>query len=534
MKRGSSWSILAVSVVVLASLGGCKRKEPGSGSPADPPRGAPAVPEARGTLLVKGAAADLRVSPDGKFASYLLETRKPAVDGIPAQMLAGDAWVVSTSGGEPRKLGKGVTNAPGGLLFTPDSRAVLFVSPYDPRQQMGPLHALSLAEPQAEPVRLGEAVTYVVPSADGAQLAFVDAGVLKLGPSPRGPFRDVAGEVSTAQFSPDGKTLYFKRQLSAAGGLNAVSVSGTGAPKKLGEQVGDYAISPDSRRVAFQVRSREVRGTFELMVASLPALEPVQVAKGTANFAFSPDGHWLGRNEGGRPELVGDLFVGPATGGAGKKIAERVMDFAFAPDSKAVAYLDHWDEGARAGLMGVAALPAGVHKRLGGRAPNFAWGADSQYVAFLSRFLKPMYSVDLMLYRMGEDAAVKAQPGVFGYSFTEKNESLLFRAGCVRNGRECELQSIPLPRKEGPPETWVSKLFTYRPSEDGTRYLATFARMDSETHDLAVFDVKTRTLKRVDQGTQLPALFAAKDGSKLVYLITRGDRAGVYTSSVAF
>ena len=83
-------------------------------------------------------------------------------------------------------------------------------------------------------MKLGEQVSYMLPSPDGALLAFVDSGVLKLGPLPAGPFQDVGGEVSTAQFTPDGKTLFFKRRLVAAGGLAAVAVDKPEAPRKLG------------------------------------------------------------------------------------------------------------------------------------------------------------------------------------------------------------------------------------------------------------------------------------------------------------
>lgn len=524
-------------VALVLCLAACKRSEEGKAAPKTPllasAQDKAAVPNAPSVQLARGMAADLRVTPDGRFATYLLETRKPPLQGLPPQMLLGEAYVIATEGGSPaRKLGKGVTNMPGGLLLTADSRHVLYLTGFNPANQAGELWSLTLEDPKAEPRRLGESVSYVVASPDGRQVAFVDEGALKLGPLPEGPFQAISGEVSTAQFSPDGETLYVKRQLSAAGGLMAVAVKAPGTPRKLGEQVGDYAISPDSKRVAFQVRSKEVPGTFELHLASQPQLTPLPLAVGTASFVFSADSRWLARNENGKPELLGDLYVGPAAGGAGRKIAERVQDFSFAPDSKAIAYMDKYDLSARAGLMGVAALPDGKPQTLGSRVPNYAWGADSSHVAFLSRFLRPIYSVDLMLYRLGDEKAEKAQAGVFGYSFTPHNEALVFRTACVRNARECELKALPLPRKPQEPELWVKGLFSYRPSEDGQKYLVSFSRLDSDTHDLAIFDLKTHAQKPVDQGVQLPAFFGAKDASKVLYLIGKGPRAGVYVATL--
>ncbi|MFY0578661.1 hypothetical protein ACN28S_34105 [Cystobacter fuscus] len=111
---------------------------------------------------------------DGRFASYLTKTRKPTVEGIPPQMRLGELYVVPVEGGVPRRLGDGVTNVPGGQLFTPDSKHVLFLTGYNLANQSGVLHVLDLNEPTAEPKKLGEGVTYFVPSPDGTKLAFVE------------------------------------------------------------------------------------------------------------------------------------------------------------------------------------------------------------------------------------------------------------------------------------------------------------------------------------------------------------------------
>jgi hypothetical protein len=536
---------LVASLVVAG--GGCKKSEDakpaGSPSAATPSAAAPSAPAApsptgrapagagQGLLLDAGRAADLRLTSDGRFATYLMNGQKPRLDGVPPQMLLGELRVVPVEGGAPRKLGDSVTNVPGGLLFSADSRYALYLTGYNPASQSGTLNVATLDDAKAEPAVLGTAVSYMLPSPDGTKVAFVDGGKLKLGPLPAGPFVDVAAEVSTAQFTADGKALLFKRRLSAAGGLAVVTVDKPeAAPRKLADQVGDYSVSPDGQRVAFQVRSESVRGLYDLYLAELPAEKPKRLAVASQSFGFSPDGKWLARSENGKPDVPGDLYVGPAAGGPGRKVGERVETFAFSPDSQAVGFLDKYDVTARAGLMAVASLPDGAPKRVGDRVPNFVWGSDARYVAFLSRFLKPEYSVDLMLYPLGAEKAEKVHRGVFGYGFMPGNGQVVFRSNCIRNGRACDFKALELPQK-AEPQTWLQGIFSYKLSTDGKRVLATYARMDSDTYDIAVYDAKTQARKPLDQGVQVPVYFGGKEDSRAVYIIAQGPKAGVYSVS---
>jgi hypothetical protein len=527
---GRGW---CTALVVALALVGCKRGEDKGRAAGAPGRASAAAVGGVGVMLSEGPAEDLRVSADGRFASFLKKTHKPTVEGIPPQMRLGELYVVPVEGGLARRLGDGVTNVPGGLLFTPDSKHVLFLTGYNLANQSGTLHSLVLTEPTAEPQRLGDAVTYFVPSPDGTRLAFVDGGVLKLGPLPAGPFRVLGGEVATAGFSPDGKTLFFKRKLQAAGSLLAVGVDApadkAGEPHRLGDQVGDYVVAADSQRVAFQARGSA--STYDLYVAEPPAWTARKVATGTTAFAFSPDSKWLARNDGGKPEQLGDLVVGPATGEPGRKVGEGVKELAFSPDSKALGFLARYDQPAGAGLMGVVTLPDGEPKLVGSRVPNFTWGADGRFVAFLSRFLKPIYSVDLMLYPVGTDEkARKAQAGVFGYGFTPDNGALVFRSACTREGRACDFKALPLPAPaDAAPDTWLQGIYSYKLSKDGARVLATSARMDSDTFDVSLYDVKTRARKTLDEGAQLPASFAGPNDSLAVYIL-KGASAGVYVA----
>ncbi|MGZ3460152.1 MAG: gliding motility protein, partial [Archangium sp.] len=131
---------------------------------------------------------------------------------------------------------------------------------------------------------------------------------------------------------------------------------------------------------------------------------------------------------------------------------------------------------------------------------------------------------------VGAEKAEKAQPGVFGYGFTPGNMALVFRAGCIREGRACDFKALPLPPEpQAQPRTWLQGIFSYKLSADGTRILATSARMDSDTYDVSVYDVKTQARKMLDQGAQLPAHFAGPNDSLAVYVL-KGQHPGVYVA----
>lgn len=565
---------LFVGVLCVAALSGCKKESNDKGGGKSGPMAEQWKQDDSklggvGKRVAPGAATELRVSPGGDYTTYLVDAEKPRIDGIPPQMRLGVLWSVATQGGEPRRLGSGVTNVPGGWLFSGDGRWALLLEGFNPASASGNLVAVDLTQPVSEPKTLGQNVTYMLASPDGASLLFVSAGVLKAGPLPEGPFRDVAGDVSTADFLPDSKQILFRRRLTAAGGLfiaPVVAAAKESAPVKLGDYVGDYRTSPDGKQVAFAQRS-EVQPTFkDLYVAAAPDFRAKRIAEATQSFEFSPDGRYLAWTQGFQSENdLGDLYVGNAQGGEGRKVGDKVGPFTFAPDSKAVAYLEFYDPNARsgpesyggAGVLGRTELPDGKPLRIGNRVPNYAWGADSTYLAFLSRFFKPIYSVDLMLYRKGWDYSSRVKVGSFGYTFAGNNERLFYRSNCIRKGRACDLFEIdpskvpPPPAKEAktdagttvagdtsaPPATplpekkIVEGLYTFSPSKDGARLLITYPRWETKNFDVAVMNVKTGNRKTLDSQILLPAYFTKADGRGVAYIISAGDRSGVYVAT---
>jgi hypothetical protein len=256
------------------------------------------------------------------------------------------------------------------------------------------------------------------------------------------------------------------------------------------------------------------------------------LSKGTSQFVYSPDGKWLARNEGFRPDTMGSLVVGPATGGEAKAVGERPLNFAFSPDSKSLAALVSWDTRARVGKLAVASLPATSVQRMDERALEFAWDPTGRFVAYSAQVLKPIFSVDLFLHKVGEKGSKKVEAGVYGWSFAPKDDFLMFRTHCTREGRACDLDVLDLD-KGGAPQKVLESVYTFKTSPDAKRLLFTYARTDSDSYDAAIFDLGTKKRLTLDERAMLPLLFAAKDGSRVVYLIRGGGRDGLYLADAS-
>ena len=495
-----------------------------------------------GVAVAPGRASDVRLTPDGTVALYLLEGKKPLLDGISPQMLVGPLRAVRLDGSGDRELGEGVTNVPGGFVLSRDSAWVAFLASYNPASQTGTLTLVDLRDPKRDPSRVAEGVSYVAFSPDSRWLAFAAGGVLRAGPVGEGPYADVAGEVALAEFAPSSAYLVARRKGSAGGALLKVEAGRWQAPKKLADEVGDFAISPDSTRVALGVRSPRVPAAYDLFVASAPQFAPARVADSAGAFAFSGDSTQLARiqNQPPGPDQLGDLYVGPADGTGARRLATGAHEFVFAPDSRAIAYLARYRMQAHAGTLGVAALPDGAPKELGDLVPNCGWSPDGKSLAFVERFLRPIFSVDLMLYRLGEPSAVKVQQGVYGYGFSADGQRLLYRTACVRDGRACDFYARELGTPLGTDDAGVLEakgkkvaegVYGYfKSAEKGERVLVTFARIDSPLYDVGVVNLRTGKYKTVEERTLLPPLFANGEGTKVVYAVASRARPGVYVA----
>ncbi len=490
-----------------------------------------------GVRLWEGKAIDLRVTNDGAVATFLADAEKPRLEGVPNLMRVGALYAVKTApGATPRRLGTGVTNVAGGYLATPDSRWLLFLSGYNASNREGELLVADLTADSGDPVRLGGRVSFVVASPDSKQVAFIDDGRLKVGPIPSGPFRDISADVSQVEFAKASDGVVFKNRIDVGGAVSWLSLKDPkSVPWKMGTSVGHIDVSPAGRYVAFGQSSPETKNVYDLYLADVASRKVRKIADGAGVFGFSPDGRWLARTEGGKPEVYGDLFVGPADGTPGKKVGEKVNDFSFSPDSAAIAYLELYDLQARAGVLGFATVPDGTPKRIGDRCPGYTWGKDGTAVAFLSRFLKPVFSVDLMLYQPGWDKAHKVQQGVFGYSFTPDNAQLMYRTACTREGRSCDLYALDMkrPKEADAARKLVEGMFSYKFSDDGQRVLLSYARTVGDMYDVAVMDRTSTHRKTLEQWVGIPAHFSSPTGARAAYIVQAQAKQGVYVADAA-
>lgn len=486
-----------------------------------------------GTKLAGGIGIDLRATSDGQHLTWLLDATKPRLDGLPPPMRVGVLWAMPSKGGDSRKLGTGVTNMPGGYLFSPDGRWVLFLAGYSAAEQSGELRVADLSAPGTPPERLGGRVTYMLASPDSKQIAFVDEGVLRTGPLPSGPFREVAGEVATAEFSPDVATLYFRRRVANAGGLYQVPLKDVGKPpRKIADQVGDFRLTPDGKTLAYAARPSAGSSSYELFVTDTAVLKPRLLARNVINFRFSPDGKLLAHNEGLSPEDPGDLFVSPFGGGAGepKALGAAVKDFQFSPDSKSIAFREAYNdnEGDLAVAVIGSATPA---KKISRRVRSYTWSDDNLKIAFTIRVVKPITSVDLVVWRVGDEEATKIKQWVYDYAFTPQSDRLLFRTDCSREGRSCNLLALDLADLKLPPKKLVEAMSAFKISEDGVRVLITYSRAQmGDFYDVAVFNLKTNERKTLEQFIRLPAMFLDKEGARVAYVVGEQNKAGVYVA----
>src|SRR5690606_4607706 len=115
-------------------------------------------------------------------------------------------------------------------------------------------------------------------SKDGQWLGYVADGVLRIEPAGGGLSKEIADEVSTFEFSPDGQSVLARKKMVAGGHLLlAHHRSADGPARVLAPQVSEYHWSPDGARVAFTARGEE--GGNDLFVASVDG-KPRKIGQG--------------------------------------------------------------------------------------------------------------------------------------------------------------------------------------------------------------------------------------------------------------
>ncbi|MBL8915452.1 MAG: hypothetical protein JNM17_32410 [Archangium sp.] len=506
-----------------------------------------------GERRLEGDAQDLRAAADGELLTVLLDGVKPTGQGIPPPMRIGSLWAVPSKGGKAVKLGNGVTNMPGGWLHTPDSKWVLFTAAWDPSQQVGELYVQDAKNLEAERMRLSVKASYFVPSDDGTQVAFVEAGVLKAGKLPNGPFPQLAGEVSTAEFSNDGRYLYFKRRYSAAGGLYQVDLQAERPePRRLIDQVTEYTVLRSGKYVVVSARATPADRTFQLHLFEVNGLKGRKLSDDAHRYRISRDGKYLAWRDNDPGPEKGTLQLMELPDGKPRTLGKAVNDFDFSNDGARFVYRDNFTElglggrdaqkeGSklveRVGDLMVVEMPSGEPKLLARQSPNWLFNPSTATLAFTARIDRPEVTRRLYLYPVGATAPVALKDWLYEYQFPGKGELLYFRSDCLREGRACDLNSVSATPDMSAADAGVSakkeveSTFGFRFSGDGKRAVLAFAHLTDQTFDIAHKNFETGAQRMIDQYVEWPAIMLA-DGS-VAYLVTEKSRPGVYVAPAA-
>lgn len=533
-------------VVVLASLALVACKKEGQPKTIRQSIEKPVRQASLGVRKVEGSAIDLRASPDGKIVTALLDGEKPRIDGVPPTMRMGSLWAVPTGEGAAVRVATGAVNVPGGLLFTNDGKYLLVIGAYDPTQQSGELLVQDLTDLSKERQRLAPHVTYMKPSLDGTRLAYVDDGVLFEGLLPAGPFRQLAGEVATAEYAPNGKQLYFRRKSVAGGGVFQLELGDEKpTPKRFVDAVGEYVISDDSKWVIAMARTNPRQSGFELFVADVATLKAVKVADDVVRFAISRDGKWLARMQVPKSATaatdlqIGELWLAQTGQAEGRKVGEKVREFEFTKDSKKLIFRDNYqvlaliggksDE--KVGDLTSVTLPDGAPVVLQKRSPNYELSPDGTAIAYTARIERPEYSRHLFLRKEGSEP-VKLQEWLYDYVFSPQGDRLFFRANCMREGRSCDLMMQELAKAgvEKPRKT-AQNTFNFKLSEDGSRAITTSPHMTDELFDVLLTNFTTGETKTLDQYVIQPVHLLSKDGRTAAWIVSDKKNSGVYVGT---
>lgn len=546
-----------MSLVALCLLFACKAKGQegtGAGAPGSTRMGLQ-VPSARvpsqGEKRLTGFPSDVRVAPGGKAAVAIVDAQTPAIPGVPPNLKVGTLWALQVEGTATTKIVNGVSNMPGGLLFSPDGHYALALGAWDPLQQNGELYVQDLTRFEAEKKRLAAKVSYLLAGPDSKTVAFVVEGVLQVGPLPGGPFKQVAGEVATAEFAPNSAHLYFRRKAAAGGGLYQIDLrSEKSVPKRIVDQVGDFAVSDDSKHIVALARSNPKQFGFELYVADATSLVTRKISDDSMKFAISKDSKWLAHMQisatkakggGMNPQdlEMGELMLEPLGGGEGRKVGARVKEFEFTSDNSRLIFRDRYEalplvadgKVEKVGDLTTVTLPLGEPKLIQRRVPNFLVSPDGKAIAYTVRIERPEYTRHLFIVKEGE-APVQVAEWLYEYQFTPDSKTLLFRSNCTRNGRSCDLRSQSLEKLT----TEKSKVeaeatYNFRLSDDGKHLVYSYAHTADQSFDIAALNTQNHERKTIDQFVMMPALFGGASQQRLVYLVDEKNRPGVYVST---
>ena len=343
--------------------------------------------------------SDPRISPDGRLVAFVVTTLSEERDEYLSNI-----WVVSATGGEPRRFTTG-SRRDTGPRWSPDGSRLAFISEREPGKK-GQLHVMPAAGGEATRLTdLRHGVSAPEWSPDGTRLAFA----ARVG----GPPEPVSEEdkrkskpprvITTMKYRFNGEGFTYDRRLQ----IFVVAVDG-GAPRQLTEGDHDHtdpAWSPDGRAIAFTSARHDERDhddVSDIWLVAVPseagseAATPRRVtatAGPSGHAAFSPAGDtiaYLGRAKantfGGNIRLLATPVTGGAARGLGADLDRSCSPLGippvWSPDGSAIVVAAE-DQGS----LGVYRVPVAggpVTRIVAGErvVTGFSMSRDGRTIAF--------------------------------------------------------------------------------------------------------------------------------------------------------
>ena len=310
-------------------------------------------------------------SPDGKIVAFVRGTLAGAVD---------DLYVVSTAGGEPKRLTSDKTWIKGSPSWTPDGRDIVFSST---RGGLASLWRVSALGGTPRPIA-GVGVTSSSPSVSrkGNQLVYTQSfhreNIVRLNlkderhlQGPGTVLNLKKGRNWRPNFSPDGKRFAFESSGDEYAEIWVCDSDGAncGQLTSLHGTAGAPRWSPDGRYIAFEFRPNE-RSEIYLVEVAGGAVRLLPTLPGADNGgpSWSRDGKWIYfySDWGGEPVQVWKV---PLEGGPPVKVTRKGGVFAAESADGRSLYYSKFD------AHGIWQMPlrGGEEKRVMDRAGEHDW-----------------------------------------------------------------------------------------------------------------------------------------------------------------
>ncbi|MGZ6143918.1 MAG: hypothetical protein ACXWLM_11310 [Myxococcales bacterium] len=457
-----------------------------------------------GRKLAAGVAS--RIAVREGHAAFLVDAAHPDDRAVPEDLRAGDLWL------DERKVGSGVSSQPGTYEFSAKGEQLAFLASWRFRAGEGELWT---AAPGAEPAQVAKAARAFAWSPAGATLAYVAPGRLGVGARtvPIEGLQDIA-------WSPDGKRIAARAAASAGGKLYVVETDSLAA-REIAPGTSDFAFAPDGALAALGPPPPK-GGDRPLL------LEGKEIGRATA-FAFSPDGRELALLSTAKQpgEATGDLYrLSRAGGSPPQLVAQKVSEWRWTPAGDLLC-LSHYDLRARAGTLTANG---------GELAPKVqSFMASGRRILYLVQSpQKGDFKIELWGTDLGSAAAPhKIDEGVYGWDLF--GDTLFYKARCAGGPRSCSLLRTTF-AAAAPPTLLSPNVAGFDLSQDGSRILLQQPhRGATRAVDLAAISAQGAPPEHVKpfvEEADASSRFADASGKRVVYALVASGRSGVYLADV--